>query len=156
MGHIQVDEARYAGLEEKAALVPALEAKVEAATARADAAEAERDQALAGTRARDIARDTVTKANGDLAEASVVRIVKAALAAGPLPLDESRRLDTEKFAAVVEEARKDEETYLAQIAEASGIGTVRGVGQTGAATPITESDVAQATGRLFGRDTKEA
>lgn len=151
MGHIQVDEARYAGLEEKAALVPALEAKVEAAEARAVAAEAERDQAVAASKARDFARKLAAEANKDLVPASLDAIVAEATR-NPLPLDAERRLDTEKFGEVVNEARRAHETLLASIAEASGVGTVRGVGQTGApTTPVSEADVDQAVARAFGR-----
>jgi len=150
MGNIQVDEARVRDLEEKAGLIPALEARVTAAETRAETAEERARQAEAGTYARDFARTLVTKANGDLAEASVARIVKTALA-GPLPLAESGRLDTDKFTPTVEAARADEETYLGQVAEASGVGRVRGVGHTGTTTAVTEADVDEAIARAFGR-----
>lgn len=153
MGTIQVDEARYAGLEEKAALVPALEARAEQAEKRADDAEQRALQAEAATYARDFARTLVTKANGDLAEASVARIVRDATGQ-TLPLTEAGRLDTEAFTPVVEQARQDEETYLGQVAEASGIGTVRGVGPTTTQAPVSEADVDKAVARAFGR--KEA
>ncbi|PZR55231.1 hypothetical protein DNL40_02350 [Xylanimonas oleitrophica] len=140
MGTIQVDEARYAGLEEKAALVPALEAKVEAAEARAAAAESERDQAVAAAKARDFARKLASEANKDLVPASLDAIVAEATR-NPLPLDAEHRLDTEKFGEVVNEARKAHETLLASIAEASGVGSVRGVGATQPVqTSVTEAD----------------
>lgn len=148
MGTIQVDEARHASLEEKAALVPALEAKVVAAEARADAAEAERDQAVAASKARDFARKLAAEANKDLVAPSLDAIVAEATR-NPLPLDSERRLDTEKFAETVEAARKAHETFLAQIAEASGVGSVRGVGQvTTEPTDITESDLDAGLARI--------
>lgn len=144
MGSIQVDEARVRELEEKAATVPALEARTVAAEDRATKAEERARQAEAGTYARDFARTVVRKANGDLAEASVERIVKNALRA-PLPLDESGRLNTDAFTPTVEEARTDEESYLAAISEASGAGRVRGVGQTtNTVEDLSEADANEA------------
>lgn len=145
----QIEEARLRQLEEAHGRVPALEAERDAATKRAEESENRALQAEAGTYARDFARNLVTKANADLAEASVARIVRDALAK-PLPLEESGRLDTAAFTPAVEEARTAEETYLAQVAEASGIGAVRGVGST-TPTTVSEADVAKTTGRLFGR-----
>lgn len=150
----QIEEARLRQLEEAHGRVPALESERDAANARADAAESRALQAEAGTYARDFARNLVTKANPDLAEASVARIVRDALTKA-LPLEESGRLDTAAFTPTVEEARTAEETYLAQVAEASGIGSVRGVGATTQPTPISEADVDTAVANAFGR-TKEA
>lgn len=150
----QIEEARLRQLEEAAGRAPVLESERDAATKRAEEAETRALQAEAGTYARDFARNLVTKANSDLAEASVARIVRDALAK-PLPLEESGRLDTAAFTPTVEEARTAEETYLAQVAEASGIGSVRGVGSTSAAT-VSEADVDQSIGGLFRRDVKGA
>lgn len=146
----QIEEARLRQLEEAHGRVPALESERDAAVKRATEAEQRALQAEAGTYARDFARNLVTKANGDLAEASVARIVRDALR-GELPLTEAGRLDTEAFTPVVEKARSEEETYLGQVAEASGIGTVRGVGATTTTTGVTEADVQAAVGDLFER-----
>ncbi|ACZ29576.1 hypothetical protein Xcel_0537 [Xylanimonas cellulosilytica DSM 15894] len=150
MGTIQVDEARYAGLEEKAALVPALDAKVEAAEARAVAAEQRALQAEAASKARDFARKLAAEANRDLVVASLNAIVDESTR-NALPLDADGRLDTEKFGAVVNEARKAHETLLAAVAEASGVGTVRGVGQTTTTTTsVSEADADAAALAAFG------
>ena len=152
MGQINVDEARYAGLEEKAGLVPALESENASLKQQLSEAREGRRQAEAGTRARDFARVLVTKGNPDLAEASVARIVQAALNAGPLPLAEGGRLNTDDFTSTVEEARTAEESYLAAISEASGAGRVRGVGQTTNTTEsVSEADADEAIARAFGR-----
>lgn len=146
----QIEEARLRQLEEAHGRVPALESELAAAKAEAAESKKRAVQAEAGTYARDFARNLVTKANGDLAEASVARIVNDALR-GDLPLTEAGRLDTEAFTPVVEKARSEEETYLGQVAEASGIGTVRGVGATTTTTGVTEADIDRAVGDLFGR-----
>ncbi|RHA38732.1 hypothetical protein [Cellulomonas rhizosphaerae] len=130
----QIEEARLRQLEEDAGRVHALESERDTAVKERDEAKSARLQAEAGTYARDFARKLVTKANGDLAEASVARIVGDAIR-GDLPLTEAGRLDTDAFTPVVEKARTEEETYLAQVAEASGIGSVRGVG-----APVEEAD----------------
>lgn len=147
----QIEEARLRQLEEAHGRVPALESDLKTARTRAEEAEQRALQAEAGTYARDLARQLVTKANPDLAEASVRRIVRESLAKA-LPLEESGRLDTAAFTPTVEEARKAEETYLAQVAEASGVGTVRGVGHTSTQpVSVSESDVDEAIAAAFGR-----
>lgn len=147
----QIEEARLRQLEEAHGRVPALESDLANAKRATEAAEQRALQAEAGTYARDLARNLVTKANGDLAEASVARIVRDALAK-PLPLEESGRLDVAAFTPTVEEARTAEETYLAQVAEASGVGSVRGVGSTTTqSAPVSEADVDKAVASAFGR-----
>lgn len=147
----QIEEARLRQLEEAHGRVPALESERDAAVKRATEAEQRALQAEAGTYARDFARNLVTKANGDLAEASVARIVRDALR-DELPLTEAGRLDTEAFTPAVEKARQEEETYLGQVAEASGVGAVRGVGATTTTDkPVSEADVDKAIAGAFGR-----
>lgn len=149
----QIEEARLRQLEADAGRVTALESERDQARRDAEEAKQRALQAEAATYARDFARNLVTKANGELAEASVARIVGDATRQA-LPLDESGRLDTTAFTPVVEKAREAEETYLAQVAEASGLGRVAGVGPSASATTVTEADFDRAVARAFGR--KEA
>ncbi|QAY69995.1 hypothetical protein [Xylanimonas protaetiae] len=156
MPQIPVDEARLTSLQEKAERVPALEAAKEAADKRAEAAESERDeykrratQAEAKAKADRFARNLIGEANKDLVPASVELILTEAMR-DDLPLNEDGSLDTDKFAGVVNESRKAHETFLATVAEESGLGTVRGLGATQAAV-VSEADFDKAVARAFGR-----
>lgn len=145
----QIEEARLRQLEADAGRVHALESERDAAAKKAEEAEQRALQAEAATYARDFARNLVTKANSDLAEASVARIVRDATSQA-LPLTEAGRLDTDAFTPVVEKSRAEEETYLAAVAEASGIGSVRGVGPTltEESKDLTDDELREALAKL--------
>jgi hypothetical protein len=152
----EIEEARQRELEEAAGRVPVLEAKLATETERADSAE----QALAVEKAKVYARDFGTKrvreANSELAAPVVEKIVAEAMREIPLTEADNaadRRLDTEAFGKRVDEARKDEETYLASIVQP---GHVRGVGITNSQPSITESDLDSIVAGAFGRPVKGA
>lgn len=155
---------RLRGLEESAGRVTTLESERDAAVQRAETAESERDSARgenAQLRARDAAvthaRTRVTEANGDLAPATVDRIVTTATAT--VPLTESGQLDTAALDTAVDAARTAEEAYLAGLAESAGAGTVRSFGKRTKTTDqdeVSESDVAAEIRRRAGTEQKGA
>lgn len=159
----QIEEARLRQLEEASGRVPTLESERDAAAERATTAERERDEARgenARLNAREAAvthaRTRVTEANAALPAATVDRIVAQATAT--VTLTEAGQLDTAALDTAVDTARTAEETYLAGLAEAAGIGSITGFGGTpaGDQTPITEAAIDDAVGGAFGRQVKEA
>lgn len=153
-----IEESQRRELEEKAGRVDIAEAKLASETARADTAE----QALAVSEARDYARDFGTKrvkdSNGDLPSAVVAKIVADAMREIPLTEADNaadRRLDTTAFGTRVDEARKDQELYLATVIENSA-GTVRGLGPIGEKQEVTRADSDKAIAEAFGYKVKEA
>lgn len=152
----QIEEARLRELEEASGRVPTLEAERDTEREGRITAERERDQLRAQESARTHARTRVTTANAQLATATVERIVEASTRT--VPLTEAGQLDTAALDTAVDAARTAEETYLAGLAEAAGVGSVRGFGgtttQTGA--EIAESDLDKSVAGAFGRQVKEA
>lgn len=154
----EIEEARQRELEEAAGRVPVLEAKLATETERANGAE----QALAVEKAKVYARDFGTKrvreANSELAAPVVEKIVAEAMREIPLTEAENaadRRLDTEAFGKRVDEARKDEESYLATVIKNRG-GSVQGLGQTDSTPQVTESQLDNIVAGAFGRTVKGA
>ena len=148
-----IEESKRRELEEKASRVDVAEAKLASETARADKAE----QELAVEKAKDYARDfgakRVREANSELAPAVVDKIVVEAMREIPLTEAENaadRRLDTETFGKRVDEARKEQELYLATVIENSGA-TVRGLGPVGEKKEVTRTDSQRAIDEAFGR-----
>lgn len=152
----QIEEARLRELEEAAGRVQTLEAERDTERQGRETAERERDQLRATEAARSHARTRVTAANADLPAATVDRVV--AEATRTVPLTESGDLDTAALDTAVDTARTAEESYLAGIARAAGVGTVTGFG--GTSTPetddISESDLDGVIAGAFGRQVKEA
>jgi hypothetical protein len=145
----EIEESRLQALEEAHGRVPTLEAERD--SARTELATAQRD--LAVERAKSYAREFGTKlvreANSELAPAVVEKVVAEAMRT--IPLNESdNRLDTEAFTAQVDEARKDQELYLATVIENSA-GTVRGLGPVGETKTVTSADSQRAIDEAFGR-----
>lgn len=145
-------------LEEALGRVQTLESERDTEREARIAAERERDQLRATEAARGHARTRVTTANATLPVATVDRIV--AEATRTVPLTEAGQLDTAALDTAVDAARTAEETYLAGLAEAAGVGTVRGFGGSTATQDtgdeITESDIDNAVAGAFGRQVKEA
>lgn len=150
----QIEEARLRQLEEAHGRVPALESERDTAVARAEEAERRAAVAEATTYARDFARTRVTAANADLPSEVVDRIVGESTR--EIPLTDELRLDTETLGGRVDKSREAEETYLARISEASGIGSVRGVGPTQTEQPVSEADADKVIASAFGRTPKGA
>lgn len=149
----EIEESRLQALEEAHGRVPTLEAERD--TARTELATTQRE--LAVERAKSYAREFGTKrvreANSELAPAVVERIVAEAMR--EIPLNESdNRLDTETFGAQVDEARKEQELYLATVIENSA-GTVRGLGPVSEKKEVTAADSQRAIDEAFGRQSKE-
>lgn len=150
-----VTEAHLRQLEADAGRVPALEAKVTSETARADLAEQNLAVAAASEYARKFGVARVKEANTELPGAVVDKIVATAMLTIPLTEADKaadRRLDTEVFGKQVDESQKNEETYLASIVEA-GSGHVRGVGSTEGKAEVSEAQVTNVIGGVFGRTT---
>ena len=126
MGHIQVDEAEHGRLTEAAGRVPTLESERDAATTRATTAEGE----LALYKAREAARPAVTKkvAESTLPATRKGRIVESVLR--QLRLDEAGKANADELVSITERELAEAETEMAEIAEALGVGQVRGFGQT--------------------------
>jgi hypothetical protein len=148
----EIEESRLQALEEAHGRVPTLEAERD--SARAELATAQRDLAVekAKSYAREFGTKRVREANSELAGPVVERIVAEAMR--EIPLNESdSRLDTEAFGAQVDEARKEQELYLATVIENSA-GTVRGLGPVGEKKEVTRSDAQRAIDEAFGRKTQ--
>jgi hypothetical protein len=152
----QIEEARLRELEEASGRVPTLESERDTAIQERDRLRAERDQLAARESAVTHARARVTAANATLPAATVERIVATATAT--VPLTESGQLDTAALDTAVDTARTAEEAYVAQLAEAAGVGSITGFGGTPAGTPstVSEADIDAAVGGAFGRQVKEA
>lgn len=151
MPNIQIDEAEHSRLVTEAGRVTALEERATTAERERDEARGERDQLRARETAVTHARARLTEANATLPSATVERIVTAAVATATLT--EAGELDTAALDTAVDTARTAEETYLAGLAEAAGLGSVSGFGGSpaGSQTPISEADIDTAVGGAFGR-----
>lgn len=147
------DNESQRALEEANGRVTALEAERDTARQERDAARRALAEANARTAATTRARTRVTEANADLAPVTVDRIVAAATAT--VPLTEAGELDEAALDRQVDAARTAEETYLAGLAEASGAGTVRGLGggTTTTSGDVSEADVDTALAGAFGTQT---
>lgn len=142
MATTNIEEAELATLKESSGRVPALEAERDAATDRATTA-------LAGlTESNDTAAAAlVTTA---LAEAGLNAPKAAARLAVGYPVKENGVIDVDTFTADVAEA-------VAELAEAHGAGSVRGLGNTEAtATAITQESATQKILALRGITPKGA
>lgn len=156
MPNIQIDEAEHTRLVAEAGRVTALEERATTAERERDEARTERDTLRARESAVTHARARVAEANATLPTATVDRIVAAATVS--VPLTESGELDTAALDTAVDAARTSEETYLAGLAEAAGVGTISGFGGTpaGDQPAITEADIDASVAGAFGRQVKEA
>jgi hypothetical protein len=156
MPQIQIDEAEHSRLVTEAGRVTALEARATTAESERDQLRTERDQLRAREAAATHARTRVTEANAGLPAATVDRIVTAATTT--VTLTEAGELDTAALDTAVDAARTAEETYLAGLAEAAGVGSISGFGgaPAGGQTTVTEADLDAAVGGAFGRQVKEA
>ena len=142
MAQTQIEESRLAQLEKDAGRAPVLESERDAAVQRAE--EAEKALKAAHEAADTAIAESIIK--GADVEFDALQ-TKGLLA--DRPLTESGRLDADAFKAAVEAA-------AAQVAEAQGAGSVRGMGST-TTGDVTESiDVDAAVARAFGRPVKEA
>jgi hypothetical protein len=150
-----IEEARLRQLETDAGRVPTLESERDTAVAERDTLRTENAQLRARESAVTHARTRVTTANAGLPAATVERIVTQATAT--IPLTEAGQLDTAALDTAVDNARTAEETYLAGLAEAAGVGSITGFGGTSAEpTTISEADIDGAVAGAFGRQVKEA
>lgn len=149
----QIEEAQMRTFEEAVGRVPVLEAELATEKSAREKAEHRAAIAEASGYARDFGTKRVKDANSELAPAVVEKIVADAMR--EIPLNESdNRLDTEAFGARVDEARKDQEIYLATVIENSA-GTVRGLGPVGETKEVTRVDSQRAIDEAFGRQSKE-
>lgn len=152
-----VDEGRLRQLEADAQRAATLETQLAEAERRGEVQERRAQVAEARSYATDFARARVREANPNLASGAVERVV--ATATREIPLVESGdlagRLDTTALGRVVDEARTTEETYLAELLAESGVGSVRGVGDSSGPETDAASDAAveEALNGLFRRDT---
>lgn len=148
MAEVTIEEAELNGLREDAGRVQTVESE-------RDELRTENAQLRARESAVTHARTRVTEANGDLAPATVDRIVASATAT--VPLTEAGELDTAALDTAVDSARTTEESYLAGLAESSGTGTPRGFGRTHqpGKDEVSEADVQAEIARRAGT-TKEA
>lgn len=156
MPHIQIDEAEHTRLVAEAGRVTAVEAERDTAVAERDQLRTENARLTARESAVTHARARVTEANATLPAATVDRIVAAATTT--VPLTEAGQLDTTALDTAVDTARTTEETYLAGLAEAAGIGSITGFGGSSAngQTTVSEADIDAAVGGAFGHQVKEA
>lgn len=147
MATTQIEESRLAQLEKDAGRAPVLESERDAALKERD----EALQALAEARktANTATAERVVREAFDAAGVTAPKTV-ARLAASAT-LTESGDVDTDALKAAAEES-------AAELAEASGAGSVRGMGGTTTTSTddVSESDVDAATARAFGRTVKEA
>lgn len=149
----EIQESRLRELEEAAGRVTALEQKTSELETENTDLKTKLKLAEAKDYARDFAENLVHSANSELSEAAVQRIVGESLP--QIRLTDDGRLDTDHLTTVVAKARETEETYLARIAEESGLGQVRGIGSTEPKT-ISEADVNATIAGVFGRQIQEA
>jgi len=173
MPNIEIDEAVHKDLVEKAGRVDTLEAERDTEKARADAAEAKLTEAEKKTaegtrpslkllneelteskrenallRAENVARPILAEA---LADAILVDSQKARLARTllvDLPLTEALELDETAFGTRCQEAIGVAEEEAAELLQAAGVGTPRGLG--GPLTPATEAASAKFDEDLSG------
>lgn len=149
----QIEEARLRELEEASGRVPQLENELTEAQTEIAAANRRAALAEARTTARERATTRVTEANGDLPEATVARIVEAAMR--DLPLTDDNELDEAAFDAAVDTARSGEETYLASLNEGSD-GKVTGFGRRTKTDEASLEEANTARAAAFGRTQKGA
>lgn len=149
-----IEEARLRELEEAHGRVTTLESERDTAVRERDEARGELAESRARTAATTRARSRVTEANSELATATVDRIVAEATRA--VPTTEDGQLDEAALDTAVDEARTSEETYLAGLAEAAGVGRVNGNGITVTTTnngEVTREQTGAAIAEAFGRST---
>lgn len=150
----QIEEARLRQLEEDAGRVTALESERDTAVSERDNAIRERDQ----LRARESARPVVTTAleGCQLPASAQRRVTENALR--NIPLAEDGSVDEDKLRSQVEKAREAEESEVAAILKAAGVGAVTGFGgsNTDNSNGFTEADVDKQIATTFGRTIKEA
>lgn len=133
--------------KEKEGVMPELtEAQARELQEARAAAEADRDAALskatdaeirlARFEAMEAARPIATSLleGSTLPPAARARVLTATVTAGTVPLTAEHKLDEAALKTRVEEAAKAEATYLASLAEATGAGQVRGLGESTAST----------------------
>lgn len=149
----QIEEARLRQLEETEGRVPTLESERDQAVKRAEQAEQDLAIERAKVYAREFAQKRITEANSELPAAVVERIVSAAT--HEIPLGEDGRLDTAAFGPTVDEARQEEEKYLASVYPAD-VGRVQGLGSHYQNNDISEADTDKAVAAVFGRAVKGA
>lgn len=127
-----------AAKSESAAGLAALEARLAESDAKALRLENERA-------ARAVCEAAL--AESELHAASAARVTASALR--DLPLTEAGTLDGATFGEAVKQAIQDEKTYLATIAEAQGVGAVRGLGES--RRDVNESDIEAELAKSFAR-----
>ncbi|RSN12817.1 hypothetical protein DMB42_11605 [Nonomuraea sp. WAC 01424] len=134
MPELNEDQARELEEARKTLEAEKAQALQEAAAAKAEAEKALKEAARlrAAEAARPIAVQMVTQA--DMPAAARVRVLDEALR--QVPLTEDNKLDEAGFKARVDQLVTAEASYLASLAEAAGVGQVRGLGEStaGAAT----------------------
>lgn len=138
MATTQIEESEYARLKEEAGRVTALETERDTEKAAREKAETALAESDARTVATKRASKAVAEANKDLPALAVSRIVVEATR--QIPLNDKQELDETAFDVQVDEARKSEETYLAQLAEAAGAGGINGFGSTPSDGTVSEAD----------------
>lgn len=174
MPNIEIDEAEHKQLVEKAGRVDTLESERDTEKARADAAEAKLAEATstdappvrsslkllneqltaskrenATLRAENVARPILAEALADaiLVDSQKARLGRTLLV--DLPLTEALELDQAAFGTRCQEAIGVAEEEAAELLQAAGVGTPRGLG--GVQTPATEAASAK-----FDEDLGEA
>lgn len=147
MSHTQIEESKLSALEEAASRVPTLEAERDKVLAESK----EKDRLIAvlksAAQARTFAENRIREANKELPAASVARIV--AEATRDVPMTDDLRLDLTVLGESVDTARKAEEQYLASVAEESGLGQVKGLGEYQRAVTDPTPDEEAAAFRAF-------
>jgi hypothetical protein len=154
----QIEEARLRELEEASGRVTTLEESVRTAEAERDEARRELAESRAREGAATRARARVVAANATLPAATVDRVVEAATRT--IPLTEAGALDEAALDTATDAARTSEETYLAGLAEATGVGRITGNGVTnmhvhvGEGGDVTRDTTRKAIAEAFGRPLK--
>lgn len=138
MAKIQIEESAHTDLLEKAGRVSVLESERDTAVKERDEAKQKLAESDARTAAEKFARKRVSEANSTLPALVVDRIVKESLT--DVPLTDKHELDEAKFGEVVDEAKTEQETYLASLAEAAGAGTIQGFGLVKGDGDVSEAD----------------
>ncbi|MET9339267.1 hypothetical protein [Nonomuraea sp. NPDC003804] len=128
MPELNEDQARELEEARKNLEAEKAQALQEAAAAKAEAEKALKEAARlrAAESARPIAVQMVTQA--DMPAAARVRVLDEALK--QVPLTEDNKLDEAGFKARVDQLVTAEASYLASLAEAAGVGQVRGLGES--------------------------
>jgi hypothetical protein len=156
MAEVRIEETELARLRDVDGRVTTLESERDTAVQQRDEVTVERDQLRARESAVTHARTRITTANAGLPASTVDRIV--AESTRTVPVTDAGVLDTTALDTAVDTARTAEESYLAGLAEAAGVGSISGFGGAPAGDPveITESELDASVGGAFGRQVKEA